>query len=160
MTEQLKIYIDRLKEGQIEQIAEVLPPDFLDIHEEDLAFSEPVTLSGKAYLAEDHLVLNLCVKTEASIPCCICNELVKVPVVLDNFYHTVALEDISSPVLDYGADLREAILLQTPLFAECSGGNCPEREEVSKYFKQNSPTANQKDGAVPTHFPFANLDGS
>ena len=53
----LKIYIDRLGDGQTEKIEETVPPEMIDVNEKDLQFKHPVLLSGKAYLADDHLII-------------------------------------------------------------------------------------------------------
>jgi uncharacterized metal-binding protein YceD (DUF177 family) len=157
MEKRFKIFTDRLKDGHAETIQEETPSDFLDIHEKELSFPEPVRISGQAYLAENHLVIQLHIETSAELPCSICNSPTKVPIIVDDFYNTEAIEDLRSPIFDYTESLREAILLQLPSFVECSGGNCPERENIKKYLKQ--PKSQEKEKPSPrVHFPFANLD--
>ncbi len=148
MNSPFKIYIDRLKGGCAEKIAEVVTSDFLDVKEKELTFPGPVSISGDAYLADGHLVIRLQATAEAWLPCSICNEPTKVPIEVKDFYHTEPLEDLRNPVYNYAEALRESILLAVPLFTECHQGNCPERENVSKYFKPPGKDI----------FPFANLD--
>ena len=51
-------YIDQLRDGHEEEIHEEFSPDFLGIEEKDLGFKDPVFVEGKAYLAEDSLILH------------------------------------------------------------------------------------------------------
>jgi uncharacterized metal-binding protein YceD (DUF177 family) len=150
MSDKLKIYIDRLQEGNVEKINQTIPPDFLDVQEEELSFPEKVDLAGEAYLAEDHLIVHLRVKTTALLPCSICNAPVAVPLALAEFYLSEALNELKGPIFDLTFPLREAILLEIPAFAECNGGNCPERKNLAPYLK--------KSNAAQDHFPFENLD--
>lgn len=156
MSKDFIIYVDRLKDGQTLKIEENSSPAFLDIHEEELSFPSPVAIRGKAYLAEDHLVLQLDIRTEFVMPCSICNEKVTVPVEIKNFYHVEPLAEIPSHIFDYTELLREDILLQVPPFIECRGGKCPERGNISPYLKkeEKSPTAAKNDHV---HYPFADL---
>lgn len=155
MNEAFKIYIDQLRDGHSEKISENLDPEFLGVREEDLNFVDPVDVEGEAYLADNDLVLHLDVHTLATIPCAICNEAVKVPIDLTNFYHTTPTVEIKSGIFNFRETLRENILLNTPLFAECNNGQCPEREELKKFFRENdSPN---KDSEDEGYHPFAHL---
>lgn len=155
MNEAFKIYIDQLKDGHTEEITEKVTPEFMDIQEEDLNFVDPIEVKGEAYLAENDLVLHLDIETFATIPCAICNEEVKVPVKLNNFYHTVPSEEIKSGIYNFQEMLRENILLTTPLFAECNEGQCPQRDELKKFFyDSDSPGHNSGDEG---YHPFADL---
>lgn len=131
----LKVYVDRLKNGHQEKISEELSSDFLDIQERELSFPHPVKLSGETYLSGDHLIIRLKIEAEAMVPCAICNELSPFPIVLNDFYLTEPVEKIKSHIFDYTQEIREAILLQVPPFAECHAGQCPEREVIKKYLK-------------------------
>ena len=155
MNEAFKIYVDQLKDGHSEQISEELDPKFIEVKEEDLAFIDPVHVNGEAYLAEDELVLHLDVDTLATIPCAICNTLVKVPVELKNFYHTVEEAELKSGIYNFKEMLRENVLLSVPLFAECNEGKCPEREVLKKFFRdEDSPDSKSGDDG---YHPFAHL---
>jgi uncharacterized metal-binding protein YceD (DUF177 family) len=133
---------------------EVLPPDFLDIHDEELAFNEPVHVGGEAYLADDHLVIHLSIKTTAQMPCAICNNTVLLPIAIKDLYLTHPLDEIKNPIYDLSEEVRENILLQAPLFAECNLGKCPERENVKKFMKSGDPS---KKSEEMSQFPFADL---
>lgn len=154
MNEAFKIYIDQLKDGQSEELSETFTPDFIEVKEEDLNFNDPVQVEGEAYLADNDLVLHLDVNTLATIPCAICNCEVKVPVELNNFYHTVPEAELKTGIYNFKEMLRENILLATPLFAECNEGQCPERTELKKFFRDtNSPDNSGDEG----YHPFADL---
>jgi len=152
--ENLKIYIDRLQGGQTLKIDETLPPSFLDVAEEDLLFEDPVRLEGEAYLANEHLIIHLNIETTATLPCSVCNDPVHIPIVIKNIYLTESLSKIKSATFDMSGEVRESILLQTPLFTECHQGKCPERENL-KQFLNPLPKKTNDDIA---HFPFADLD--
>ena len=145
-----KIYIEQLRNGHVEKINEIVPPDFLDITERDLAFKDPVAIEGEAYIASDDLILRLAVETHALIPCSICNENVKVQIQISNLTHAEPLGQIKSGVFDFMELLREAILLETPAFAECNDGKCSKRKEIKKYLKD---PAEKQEG----YRPFADL---
>ena len=155
MTEKLKVYIDRLREEKIETIGETLSPAFIiDVDEPDLRFNSPVKIQGKAYLAEEHLVIQLKIETKAVVSCSICNEPVKTTIQLQNYYQTEELSQIKGHVYDYMASLREAILLEVPSFVECMR-NCPKRAELKKYLHEDKK--NPKEQGDQVNFPFANL---
>lgn len=157
MTEALKIYIDRLQKGEHLTIKEKVPPDFLDIHESELHFPGPVLLEGQAYLASDHLIVQLAIKTDAEVPCSICNNFFKLSIDIPDFYHAEPIENIPGKIFDFSEPAREAILLKIPQFAECHGGQCPERSSIQKYIKKN-PSPSKKKGDFETHFPFTDLE--
>lgn len=155
MEDEFKIYVEQLRTGQIETIDEKFTPDFLEVHEKDLDYKEPVIVKGKAYLADSELVINLDISTKATVPCTICTEPVKVDVNIRQFYHAVPLSEIKSGIYNFKEILREAVILDTPEFAEC-GGKCPRRKEVKKYLKRENPqdkTGSENDG----YHPFSNL---
>jgi uncharacterized metal-binding protein YceD (DUF177 family) len=141
-----KIYVDRLKNGQTEKIDVTVNADFLDVA--DISFSLPVTIQGEAYLADEHLILHMQAHTETQIPCVICNKSFTLKLAVSDFYHSVPLLEIKAAIFDFSSLLREDILLQIPQFAECSGGTCPERVDISKFLKTKKTDA---------QFPFSGL---
>lgn len=152
----LKIYIDRLKDGHQEVFHETLSPEFLHTEDKELQFQDPVILKAEAYIAEDHLVIHLNAETTAILPCSICNDPVRMPISLKNSYLTKPLSDIKGAVFDLEEEIRESIVLNAPLFAECHNGKCPERENMKKYLKKDErPEKGEKD---PVNFPFSHLD--
>jgi uncharacterized metal-binding protein YceD (DUF177 family) len=155
MDDAFKIYIEQLRDGQVEKLEETLSADFLDVHEKELTFPGPVKLAGEAYLAEDNLVLHLDVACSVELPCAICNRPVRSAIRIVGHYHTVPLEEAKSGIYSFREALREVILLETPQFAECNQGNCPERKEIAKYLKKPSSAKNEED--EEGYQPFANL---
>lgn len=153
--ESFRIYVEQLRDGQIESLEETYPPAFLNVAEKDLAFVDPVRIKGEAYLADDVLVLHLDVRTLATMPCRICNESIKADVVINEFYHAEPLEEIKGSVFDFREMLREAILLETPPLAECHQGNCPKRKALQQFFKKEGTV---KNGEEEGYQPFADLD--
>ncbi|MCI0381533.1 MAG: DUF177 domain-containing protein [Chlamydiae bacterium] len=144
------IYADRLKEEQREAIELKLPPDFLQTYPEDeITFKEEILIQGETYLASDHLVIHGSVHTSVLLPCSICNQPVKKTIHINSFYHTEELANIKSHIFDYSEEIRSAILLSIPQFAECNEGRCEERKQMEKFFKKSNIT--------PSHFPFSSL---
>lgn len=146
----LTIHTDQLDEGKREEIDLTLPPDFLDVKEDDLSFPHPIRVKGETYVITDHLVLLLSVETKAQMPCTICNKKISVPIKTQDISHTLPLAEMESTIFDYTDLLREEIILLIPQFAECENGKCPERAQIAPFMK--------KKGADPTqNFPFADL---
>lgn len=156
MDEPLNIYVDRLKNGHTEAFALDLDPSFLDIHEAELSFNTNVCVEGEAYLAEDNLILHCALATTAVLPCLICSAPVVVEIKVENLYHMEPLDEIKSGVFAMGDVLREAILLETPGFAECHGGKCPLREQF-KHILKPQKEGNREDDLEDRHHPFAHL---
>ncbi|MBP9841375.1 MAG: hypothetical protein KBC64_02990 [Simkaniaceae bacterium] len=142
----LKIYIDRLAGEKTEAIQESALAALMDVNEEELRFQVPIEIEGSAYLAGDHLVLHLKVETEATQPCSLCNSEVHSKITLDDFYHTIPLDDCKAPVYDYTEVLREAILLEIPQFAKCHQG-CPEHSAIKPYLCKEK-----------AYYPFGEID--
>ena len=149
-----KIYVDRLKEGESEEIREELSSDFIEVSEQDLSFPDRVEIKGEAYLANDHLVLHLNIRTNALITCAICNQATTYPIAIADHYHSEPLNELENPVFEYRELIREAILLKVPPFLECQGGNCPERATVNKFLKKEDPRVTD---SSKTNFPFEDL---
>ena len=74
--ENLKVYVDRLKGGVSHKVDETLPPDFLEVDDEELLFDDPVKIQCEVYLAEEHLVVHLNIDTSVHLPCSICNDAI------------------------------------------------------------------------------------
>lgn len=155
MEDEFKIFVDQLRDGHEIIIHESLSPKFMDIHENDLDFKKNIELDGMAYTAEDELVLNWNIRTEALVSCAICNEKVPVDIHIDNYYHTEPLSEIKGAIFNFKDLLRETILVEVPAFTECNQGECPKRQEVAKYLKE--PSQDQTDEEDGYH-PFADLD--
>lgn len=154
MDDTFKIFFEQLKGGKVEKLDVTVAPDFLHIDEDVLQFKDPVLIKGEAYLADDALILHLNAEAIAVIPCSICNEPVRVPIEIRNFYHAEPIEGLKKGYFDFKEVVREAILLEVPAFAECSKGNCPKRKEIVKFLKK--PASTDDTGNRP--FADINLD--
>lgn len=145
----LKIYIDRLRDDEIEEIAEEVEPSHFSMDDKDLKFVDMVTIIGRAYMVKSHLILDLKIKAKAEMPCSTCNGKAVMNLQIDDFSHTEDLENIKSAIYDFSDDVRSAILIRIPQFCECQDGECPQRKEVNKYLKSSSDE---------TYTPFAGLE--
>ncbi len=143
MEDKFKIFIDRLKKGQTEDIKESFDPSILDVSEMGLKFLKPVLIEGHAYIAENDLVINISIDTEATLPCSICNNPTQVPIHLDELIHLEPLNQIKGQIFDLRPIIREAILLEVPFVVECSDGKCPERANIQKFLAD--PKKREKD---------------
>ena len=150
------IPIEHVKEGKSVALDHVYDSASLDLGDKDLTFDPDITVKGNAYLAEDHLVLQLNISGAASLPCLVCNKPVKVPFNHKNLYITKPLTDIHAGRFDFKEELREAILLEFPSFAECEDGNCPERKTIECYLKHPSLSETKKKD--DQYFPFHSLE--
>lgn len=157
MDDAFKIFIEQLRGGQVEKIHESFKPTFLEVNEQEVSFVDPVLLHGQAYLADNELVLNFDIKTFVTLPCSVCNEPVKKEIAIQGFYHAVPLEEIRSGVYNFKEVLRETILLDIPLFAECNEGHCPHRKEISKFLKPEGQKGSD-DVEEEGYNPFADFD--
>jgi len=145
------VWIDRLKLGSVQKIAETLSPAFLQIQEEQLRFESPVLVQGEAYLSQEQLILRLKASTQAKMPCAICNQMVEIALAVGHFYHTQPTSEIPSGIFDFREPLREALLLEVPQYIECKT-SCPERSTISPYLRPGNPIQQE------TYFPFKDLD--
>ena len=157
MDDEFKIYIDQLRNGHDSTIDENLSPAFLDIHEQDLAFEKNVKLDGKAYLADQELILHWDVQTEALVACSICNEKVPVEIHVKNFYYAEPVSEIKTAIFNFKDLLRSTILIEVPKFIECNEGNCPKRQDFKKYLK-GKPASQLNVNEDEGYQPFADLD--
>ena len=152
--ESVRIYIERLRDGAEHLIEEIIDPGHLDLSDHELAFKKKIACKGKAYLADTHLIVNLDVQAEAELPCTVCNEAVQNPILLKSFYITKPLDEIPTDVYHFADELREALLLEVPQFAECNEGKCDERENIEKYLAKKPE---EPDDDEEVHYPFKDL---
>ena len=136
MDELFKIYVEQLKSGTTEEISATFPCDFIEQKDEELAFDSPVVVTGQAYLADQELILHFDIHTSIEMPCSICNEPVRRPIEITNFYHAEELEKIKTGIFCYNEIVRDALLLEAPHFIECCNGKCPARKEYDRFFHQ------------------------
>lgn len=131
------IYLDRLSQGREQLIEAQLSPEFMDIEDKELFFDVPISVDGRAYLAEDELIMQIDVETVARVHCAICNELTDFKLSLDKVYLTKEIRAIQGVIFDFRDLVREEILLNIPHLVECQG-NCPKRQELGVYIKEEA----------------------
>src|SRR5690242_16492686 len=153
--EAFKIYVSRLRDGQTVSHDETLPPDFLEVVEDSLSFQESIRITGSTYLADDHLITHLDIKAYAHIPCSICNEDVRVPILIDNLDLSKPVVEIEGAIYSLLDDIRESILLQVPQFTECNQGQCPQRPLLQPFLEKKIQEKDEHSDTV--HFPFSGL---
>lgn len=156
MDDRFKIYVEQLRDGHTETLSESFDPDFLGIDEKELQFPLPVKVEGDVYLAKDELVLHFNIETFCVVPCSICNEPVKEKIKIKGFYFVVPVEEVKSGIYNFKEILREAVLLDVPLRAECHHGKCPQRKEIEKYLKHEEKGETDENG--DGYHPFADLN--
>src|SRR5689334_21861682 len=108
----LLINLDSLQDGGEEKLSFTLPSSLIGVDEPALRFTKPIQGEAVAYVAGHDLVLQLKYRTEAALPCTICNEWTSHPIELEDFITSIPLTDILGPSFDYAPLLREEILVQ------------------------------------------------
>ncbi len=130
------IYVDRLRDGESQEISGQCTAEEIGLGDEELCFAEPIQFQVRAYTADDHLVFHMDLSTIAKLPCKICNEPTDVIIEFENQTHALPLLEIRSRVYDITPLLVENLILEIPQISECKG-SCPEREAL-KSFLANS----------------------
>lgn len=145
-----RIYVDQLKDGKVEKFDRYFPADVMEVEESELRFAKDIHVKGEAYLTEESLILHLDFDAVGTIPCSICNDPVEAPISVKGLYHVVSMDDIRGHIYDMREVVRENVLLNTPSFTECNGGNCSERASLGKYLKsQDSLNQEPEEGQQP-----------
>jgi uncharacterized metal-binding protein YceD (DUF177 family) len=153
MSHELNIFVEQLQEGLPEKISLTVPSGFFDLNETDLTLDAPVSIKGEIYVTDHHLILHLEAQTHAKMPCAVCNNPTDLSLEA-KIYESLPLSELESTIFDYSSFVKEELLLQIPLVAECQN-NCPERLNLKPFLKE----AGLKKAAPSenTHFPFADL---
>lgn len=152
---ELKIFIEQLREGDEEEFSLLTAPAILAVEEPELSFTEPVQIRGRAYTTSSDLVMYLQCQTNAEMPCAICNEKTTVSLDTGMQCHTFPLSDFKSKIFDYTDLVREEILMHLPQFVECQPEKCPARSVLNLYSKKQGN--NGPDFQEAIEYPFANL---
>ena len=136
MKNELNIYVDRLSGGKTEDIDEVFDPIVLEVKDDYLTFNSPLHVSGKAYLAEEFLILNLTIKTMYNVTCKICSEDIIKSLELKDVYLTEEVSNIRAKVYDVLVQVRDTVFINIPDYQECEG-NCPLRDQLNEFLKES-----------------------
>ena len=152
MTETFKIFLDRLYDGKEQNLQDSIPKELLFVDEEELKFEGPVEITGKAYLAYDHLVIRINAKALVNLPCVICTQPVSFFLKVVDRTYSIPVEEISGKIFFFKDLLKEELLLEVPQRKECND-LCKERENIAPFLKKDE----QKDNPE-IHFPFSGLE--
>lgn len=145
------IFVHHLVGGRVEEIEESLNPSFLEVEEPDLSFRDPILMKGTAELSEESIFLKLKLDTAVLLPCAICDQKIKVPLVISDIYHVEDISELKGDLFDFKEVVREEILLSLPQIVEC-GGNCPERAALAPFL-----TPAKKEFVEEKIYPFKDL---
>lgn len=148
-TEAYKIYVDRLSLGKEQAIEEIVQPKDFPLEDSGLRVASPLKIEGKAYIAQDQLLLHIKAEIDFEVPCSVCTEWTRLPVRLEELYITEPLAAIKGGIYSFEERLREELLLAVPYVYEC-GGKCPRRSELKKFLKEETQERDQ-------FHPFADL---
>jgi len=132
----LPLYIDRLRDGRIENIEQELDPKQLDIIDDEIDCVKPIATSIKAYLADDFLIICLSLSAELLLHCRICNEQFAFPLTLSHIDQEIPLDEIHDAVFDVASMIREILLVEVPAYPQCGGKVCCNRDSIKKYFSK------------------------
>lgn len=144
MVNKFQIPLDSLKNNNIYKFENVVYAKELDIPEEnELKFTKPIKIDGKAYITDDTLILTLNISFFIEIPCSSCNKFFEKSFIIKNLHITEKVLKINS-TYDYKDEIRNACFLEIPSYIQCNE-NCSEINDLKKYLnvkKENFPFSN------------------
>ncbi len=154
MNDDFKIYIDRLKDGEVQKIEGLFKPELLEVDEEELQFQNDVLVKAEAYTTEEDLIVRVTSSTIATIPCAICNEPTNTTISCTDFYVTEPFSEIKGAVYNFALALREGLLTEVPVTTECNEGpgTCPMRKTYEQYFKS------EEEDEIESPFKYIDLE--
>lgn len=155
MKEQVKIYVDRVRDGEVDEVSETVSPVFMDIQEQEMRFNDPVTLEGEAYVTDDWLIIRLTIKTKVTLVCSVCNEPFEFIIDIQDMVHDEPLENIRDSSFDLLPMVRESILLAVPFYPQCGLTVCKQRKNIEPYLKSSKPIVEKTE--EHGHNPFQDL---
>lgn len=149
MSDLLKIYIDRLRNGQTERFEGQAAPAILELEDPEVQALCPIDFSVKAYLSYNELIVDLMVKTYVTIPCALCNEKESICIEVRHHQEVIPISEIKGQIYDITQLLREAVILNLPSFIRCGKDHCKNLQTIEKYL------SNKEKGGVQN--PFVHL---
>jgi uncharacterized metal-binding protein YceD (DUF177 family) len=153
MKKQLPIYIERLRQGRVQEITETIDPKQLDFFDDEIIAAQDLVVVGEAYLADPYLLIKLTIKSEFTLLCSVCNEPFSFPIEVVQVLHEEPVEEITDSIFDLLPLIRETVLLEAPFYPLCGGSTCHNRAEIEKFFKKQT-SVNEGD---ERYKPFENL---
>lgn len=142
MKQQLPVYIDRLREGQNEPVDEIVEPQRLELSDDEISVTKPFKVTGEVYVVEEYLVVSLTIIGQLSLICRLCNEPFVFPISIKKAQEEISLDEIKDACYDLLPLIRELVLLEIPLYPQCSGSSCGNREKIEKFLKNPNEQLN------------------
>ena len=133
---ELDLNIDRLKTAEYTNFSLIAPPSIMVAEDNEAIFKDDILISGEAILANDHMVLNICIKTKMQNFCKICNEPILHNILVEERHVPFPLNTMKSGLFCLEPYIRELLFLNIPRYSECSE-SCPERASIKKYLKKS-----------------------
>lgn len=132
------IHLKELTENEPCRFEATLPCDVCnDANDVWSCYQSPIAVAADCLFNEDLLLVNLEIKTDVCAPCTICSETFSFPLHIKEVRLEFAIDPAEhKEKIDLVPHIREAVLLETPLYVECSRGHCPERATLAKYLSQ------------------------
>lgn len=155
MKEHVKVYVERIRDGEMESIEETLAPRFMDIHEQEMRFEDSVHIAGEAYVTDDWLIIQLAIQTKVHLICSVCNEPFVLDIDIPDMVHDEPLENIRDASFDLLPLVRESILLAVPFYPQCGITTCNRRHEIEPFLKKEGDV--EEAAEEHGHNPFKDL---
>ncbi len=133
MQDDFLINIDQVRKSGNLSLNMSVSSDFLNIDESEIHFGPQVDIRGEAYVVDDRLILHLDLIVPAILVCKMCSGDAPITIDINSLYHIEEIKNLKTTIFDFSSVLRQEILLEVPRFAECRGGNCPDRETMKAY---------------------------
>lgn len=138
MKKVLQIPIDCLRGEEPYTLTESLPSTFIEQEEDEIRFQKPIEVEISAYISGEFLILDCSISTEILIPCSFCNEYYPLQLSLTHYQEEEPLENIKGHLFDASEVIREAILLEIPLYPLCGGVVCNNRATIEPYLTKST----------------------
>ena len=133
----LNLYVDRLRAGEYKNSSFVTSPIIMEGINNEASYDHDIKVETDATIAAEFLILNISIETEVKIFCKICNSPITKKISVSEKHVSFSLSDMKSGLFSLAPFICELININTPRYQECKG-NCPERDTLSKYLKQNN----------------------
>lgn len=134
--DEFELYIDRLRAGEYKEFSLKTDSSLMQSEDNEFLFEDDIEAFGEATLTDEHVVINITIKTKVKNHCTICNEPISHEVLIEEKHIPLPIKDARGAIFSLKPFVREKIFLSIPKYSEC-GGSCPERETLSKYIKSS-----------------------
>jgi len=136
---QLLVQLDRLRHGHIESIETILSPKVMqDVNDNDLLFQDPIHVAYEAYITDEVFILQLAIKTKVILTCGFCNKKFTTDIHIEQYTHEESVKDLRAHVFDASVVVREALLLEIPMYPLCGKTKCLQRTEIEPFLKKET----------------------